>query len=104
GSSLKCYSCTAQVSNSNCKMPVECKDSETCKTDVIGVVGLFSVISKGCALSCAPSYQDFTVGNRNVSCCSNDLCNVNAADGVRCSYGMAAVISASMLCTFLNSR
>ncbi|XP_062424431.1 prostate stem cell antigen [Rhea pennata] len=104
GSSLKCYSCTAQVSNSNCKMPVNCKDLETCKTDVIGVIGLFSVISKGCASSCEPSYQDLTVGNRNISCCSNDLCNVNAAGSVRCSYGMAAVISASTLWTFLNNR
>ncbi|NXA53142.1 PSCA protein, partial [Nothocercus julius] len=104
GSSFKCYSCTAQVSNANCKMSVDCKDSEMCKTDVIGIMKLFNVISKGCASSCEASYQDLTVGSRNISCCNSDLCNVNAVSRVRCSYGMAAVISASMLWTFLDNR
>ncbi|XP_025902950.1 prostate stem cell antigen [Nothoprocta perdicaria] len=104
GSSLKCYSCTAQVSNANCQTSVDCKDSETCKTDVIGIMKLFNVISKTCASSCEASYQDLTVGTRNISCCSSDLCNVNAASSMKCSYGMAAMISASMLWTFLDNR
>ncbi|NXC19811.1 PSCA protein, partial [Corythaeola cristata] len=104
GYSLQCYSCMSQLSNSKCKTEVECKDEETCKTDVIRVVGLFSIISKGCDSSCAPLYQDFSVGNRNISCCSSNLCNANAAGSVRCSYGMAAGIAASVLWTFLNNR
>ncbi|KAM9644287.1 prostate stem cell antigen-like [Morphnus guianensis] len=104
GSSLQCYSCTSQLSNANCQNKVDCKEQETCKTDVIRVIGLFSIISKGCDPSCESFHQDFSVGNRNISCCSSNLCNVNAAGSVRCSYGMAAGIAAGVLWTFLNNR
>ncbi|OXB60947.1 UNVERIFIED_CONTAM: hypothetical protein H355_004704 [Colinus virginianus] len=104
GSSLQCYSCKSKLSNSNCQDAVNCKENEVCKTDVIKVIGFVSIISKGCDASCQDDYQDFKVGNRNVSCCSSNLCNVNAAGSVRSSYGMAAGISASVLWTFLNSR
>ncbi|XP_054241580.1 prostate stem cell antigen [Indicator indicator] len=104
GSSLKCYSCKSQLSNSNCKVEKECKNNEMCKTDVIRIIGLFNVISKDCDASCAADYQDFSVGNRNVSCCSSNLCNVNAAGNVRSSYGLAAGLAGSVLWTFLNSR
>ncbi|KFQ34634.1 Prostate stem cell antigen, partial [Mesitornis unicolor] len=104
GSSLKCYSCTSQLSNSNCKKEVDCNDKTACKTDVIRVAGFFNLISKGCDSSCQSQYQDFSVGSRNISCCSSDLCNVNAAGSVRCSYGMAAGIAASVLWSFLNNR
>ncbi|NXL63872.1 PSCA protein, partial [Chordeiles acutipennis] len=104
GSSLSCYSCTSQLSNSHCKKEVECKNTEKCKTEVIRVAGVFNIISKGCDSSCKASYQDFNVGNRNISCCSSNLCNVNAAGSVRYSYGMAAGIAASMLWPFLNNR
>ncbi|XP_028942082.1 prostate stem cell antigen-like, partial [Antrostomus carolinensis] len=60
GSSLKCYSCTSQLSNSNCKKEEECKDEENCKTEVIRIAGLFNIISKGCDSSCKVSYQDFS--------------------------------------------
>ncbi|KFQ61323.1 Prostate stem cell antigen, partial [Pelecanus crispus] len=104
GSSLQCYSCTSQLSNSNCQMTVDCKEKEMCKTDVIRIVGFFNIINKGCDSSCKPLYQDFSVGNRNVSCCSSDLCNFNAAGSVRYSSGMAAGIVASVLWPFLNNR
>ncbi|KFQ79232.1 Prostate stem cell antigen, partial [Phoenicopterus ruber ruber] len=104
GSSLQCYSCMTQLSNSKCQTKVNCKDLETCKTDVIKVVGLFSIISKGCDPSCGSHYQDFSVGNRNISCCDSDLCNINAAGSVRGSYGVAAGAAASVLLTFLNNR
>nr|XP_009934695.1 PREDICTED: prostate stem cell antigen [Opisthocomus hoazin] len=104
GSSLQCYRCVSQLSNSKCQTKEDCKDNETCKTDVIRVVGLFNIISKGCDSSCQSLYQDFGVGNRNISCCSSDLCNANAAGSVRYSYGMAAGIAASVLWPFLNNR
>ncbi|XP_027764844.1 prostate stem cell antigen-like [Empidonax traillii] len=105
GSSLQCYSCKSQLSNSKCMTKMTCgaKDT-TCKTDVIRVVGLFSIISKGCDSSCESSYQDFNVGNRNVSCCSSDFCNANAAGSVRSSYGMAGGVAAGLLCLFLNNK
>ncbi|XP_068861680.1 prostate stem cell antigen-like isoform X2 [Aphelocoma coerulescens] len=104
GSSLQCYSCTSQLSNSKCMTKMECGEKNMCKTDVIRVVGLFSIISKGCDSSCDASYQDFNVGNRNISCCSSDLCNVNAAGSVRSSYGLAGGIAAGVLWTVLNNK
>ncbi|NXW73047.1 PSCA protein, partial [Hirundo rustica] len=104
GSSLQCYSCTSQLSNSKCMTKTTCGDKDMCKTDVIRVVGLFSIISKGCDSSCDPFHQDFNVGNRNISCCSSDLCNVNAAGNVRSSYGLAGGIAAGVLWTALNNK
>ncbi|NXX34511.1 PSCA protein, partial [Nicator chloris] len=104
GSSLQCYSCTSQLSNSKCLTKEECGTKNVCKTDVIRVVGLFSIISKGCDSSCNESYQDFNVGNRNISCCSTDLCNVNAAGSVRSSYGLAGGIAAGVLWTTLSNK
>ncbi|NWV01827.1 PSCA protein, partial [Upupa epops] len=104
GSSLQCYSCSNQLSNSKCQTKVDCKELELCKTDVIRVIGLFNIISKGCDASCDPSFQDFNVGNRNISCCGSELCNVNAAGSLRSSYGVAAGLAGSVLWTFLSSR
>ncbi|RLW13320.1 hypothetical protein DV515_00000579 [Chloebia gouldiae] len=104
GSSLKCYNCTSQLSNTKCQTTETCGANDMCKTDVIRVVGLFSIISKGCDSSCASSYQDFSVGNRNISCCSSDLCNVNAAGSVRSSFGLAGGIAAGVLWTILNKK
>ncbi|NXS30453.1 PSCA protein, partial [Pomatostomus ruficeps] len=104
GSSLQCYSCKSQLSNSKCLTKVDCSEKEACKTDVIRVVGLFSIISKGCDSSCEVSYQDFNVGNRNISCCSSDLCNANAAGSVRSSYGLAGGIAAGVLWTVLGHK
>ncbi|XP_051468455.1 prostate stem cell antigen [Apus apus] len=106
GSSLQCYSCSLQVSNSKCNTKdkiVNCKNNETCKTDVIKV-GFLKLISKSCDASCSPSYHDNSVSSRNVTCCRSDNCNVNAAGSVRSSYGMAAGLVASILWSFLNNR
>ncbi|KFV04481.1 Prostate stem cell antigen, partial [Pterocles gutturalis] len=105
GSSLQCYNCMKKLSNSDCMMKETCKSEEqACKTDVIRIVGVLNVINKGCDSSCRPSYQDFKLGNWNISCCSTDFCNVNTASSARYSYGMAAGIAASMLWPFLNNR
>ncbi|NWZ04057.1 PSCA protein, partial [Loxia curvirostra] len=104
GSSLQCYNCTSQLSNSKCQTTETCRANDVCKTDVIRVVGLFSIITKGCDSSCDPSYQDFSVGNRNISCCSSNLCNTNAAGSVRSSYGLAGGIAAGVLWTVLHNK
>ncbi|KFO80101.1 Prostate stem cell antigen, partial [Cuculus canorus] len=104
GSSLECYQCSSQLSNSKCKTKVTCEENEMCKTEVIRAIGLFSIISKGCDSSCQPKYEDFSVGNRNITCCSSNLCNANAAGSVRSSYGMVAGIAAGVFWTFLHSR
>ncbi|NXG64099.1 PSCA protein, partial [Hemiprocne comata] len=104
GSSLQCYSCTLQLSNSKCNMKDNCKENDKCKTDVIKVVGFFNVISKGCDSSCSELYQDYGISKRNVTCCSSDNCNVNAGGSVRYSYGMTAGLVTSILWPFLNNR
>nr|XP_032619117.1 prostate stem cell antigen-like [Chelonoidis abingdonii] len=103
--SLICYTCKTQLRNSNCQTATTCaNNSQVCKTDVINVVGLFNVINKECATSCEPRYQDFTVGNQNISCCSTDLCNHNGAGSVSSSYAtMAAGLTASVLCVLLRN-
>ncbi|XP_034615484.1 prostate stem cell antigen [Trachemys scripta elegans] len=105
GGSLKCYTCKTQLSNSKCQTAVTCANSsQACKTDVINVVGLFSIINKECAASCELSFQDFTVGKQNVSCCSTDLCNRSGAGSVGSSYAtMAAGLTASVLCVLLRN-
>ncbi|XP_008495687.1 prostate stem cell antigen [Calypte anna] len=104
GSSLECYKCTLQLSNSKCQAKETCKENEECKTDVIRLVGLFNVISKGCEASCKALDQDYSVTRRNVSCCSSDLCNVNAGSSLRYSYGMAAGLAVSILWPFVTSK
>ncbi|NXW94977.1 PSCA protein, partial [Alopecoenas beccarii] len=103
GSSLRCYSCKLQIGNSNCQTKQDCKDEKFCKTEVIRIRGFFNLINKGCDSTCNPEETDFGAGFRNVSCCSTDFCNVNAAGSTRSSYGMAAGIAASVLWTFLSN-
>ncbi|KAM9386799.1 prostate stem cell antigen [Phaethornis superciliosus] len=104
GSSLQCYKCTLQLSNSKCDEKETCKENEECKTDVIRLVGLFNIISKGCDPSCKSLDQDYSVTRRNVSCCSDNLCNVNAGSSLRYSSGMAAGLAVSILWPFVTSR
>uniref|UniRef100_A0A452IIQ1 UPAR/Ly6 domain-containing protein n=1 Tax=Gopherus agassizii TaxID=38772 RepID=A0A452IIQ1_9SAUR len=103
--SLTCYTCKTQLRNSNCQTETTCaNNSQVCKTDVINVVGLFNVINKECATSCEPRYQDFTVGNQNVSCCSTNLCNRNGVGSVSSSYATMAVgLTTSVLCILLRN-
>nr|XP_014430476.1 prostate stem cell antigen-like [Pelodiscus sinensis] len=105
GGSLKCYTCKTQLSNSNCQTSVECANGTTaCKTDVINVVGLFSIINKECAATCEQRFQDFTVGKQNVSCCTTNGCNVNGAGSVAGSYPtLAAGLAASVVCVLLRN-
>ncbi|KFU85552.1 Prostate stem cell antigen, partial [Chaetura pelagica] len=103
GSSLQCYSCSFQLSDSKCNTEdTICRANQTCKTDVIKVAFL-KIISKGCD-SCSPTFQDYGVSSRNVTCCTSDKCNVNAAGSVRSSYGMAAGLVASILWPFFSNR
>ncbi|XP_062836014.1 prostate stem cell antigen [Anolis carolinensis] len=92
--SLRCYTCNTQVNNANCQAMVNCEgNAKACKTDVVGVVGLFNVISKECSSDCEPYFKDFTVGKRNISCCAADLCNVNGAQGFGTNYKAQASLA-----------
>ncbi|XP_010130373.1 PREDICTED: prostate stem cell antigen-like [Buceros rhinoceros silvestris] len=62
GSSLHCYSCSPQLSNSKCQTQKECNKNETCRTDVFRIRGFFNIIIKDCEASCKESYQDFSIG------------------------------------------
>ncbi|XP_063156356.1 prostate stem cell antigen [Candoia aspera] len=74
--SLRCYTCNAEFNMDNCNTAVTCKEkAKACKTDVINMVGFLNIISKECVSSCSMYYKDISVGKRNISCCSTDLCN-----------------------------
>uniref|UniRef100_A0A6J0V5J9 Prostate stem cell antigen n=1 Tax=Pogona vitticeps TaxID=103695 RepID=A0A6J0V5J9_9SAUR len=104
--SIKCYTCNTQLDNGNCNKQVDCNQgAKACKTDVVGVVGLFNVITKECASECNPYFKDFTVGKRNISCCYTDLCNVNGTHAFRMnSVYVALAVLASFACVFLGNR
>ncbi|XP_053104958.1 prostate stem cell antigen [Hemicordylus capensis] len=104
--SLKCYTCSMKLKNNDCQLQETCKaGANICKTEVIGAAGLFNLISKECTSSCEPYFKDFTVGKRNITCCTSELCNVNGASGIRMSYilPVALAVVASFASAFLRS-
>ncbi|KAL8181561.1 UNVERIFIED_CONTAM: hypothetical protein K2H54_006767 [Gekko kuhli] len=103
--SLKCYTCTLQVSNSKCQRVTDCGgNAKACQTDMLRAVGLLSFITKECSLSCELVYKDYAVAKRNISCCDTDLCNHSGAGGFRMSYAKVAwAVATSLALTFLRS-
>ncbi|XP_066479460.1 prostate stem cell antigen [Tiliqua scincoides] len=103
--SLKCYTCSTQISNKNCQSVTVCDNSaKFCKTDVISAAGIFNIISKECTSQCMPQYKDFTVGKKNTTCCGTDLCNISGTSSLRTSYVQVALAAlASFACIFLKS-
>ncbi|KAF7237178.1 Prostate stem cell antigen [Varanus komodoensis] len=102
--SLKCYTCNNELSNKNCNTTKDCETSaKACKTDVIAVAQVINIITKECSASCESSLSNFTVGKRNISCCSTDLCNVSGAHSFRTSYGpVVLAVFTSLACLFLK--
>ncbi|XP_048067536.1 prostate stem cell antigen-like [Megalobrama amblycephala] len=85
GYSLKCYTCTPDLTGSCAAKEETCANVSTqCQSSSVAqsVAGFqVSVTTKQCAVSCVPSSVQLpTGGSMTVSCCSTDLCN--AADGV----------------------
>ncbi|XP_019513316.1 PREDICTED: prostate stem cell antigen [Hipposideros armiger] len=75
GTALQCYYCKATMDNEDCKQVQNCTLSETqCQTERIRAIGL-TIINKGCSSHCEEGLQDDYLGNRNVTCCSTNLCN-----------------------------
>ncbi|XP_015277305.1 PREDICTED: prostate stem cell antigen-like, partial [Gekko japonicus] len=103
--SLKCYTCTLQVSNAKCQRETDCDgNAKACRTDMLRAVGLLSVITKECSLSCEGVYKDYTVAKRNISCCDADLCNRSGARGFGMSHAKVAwAVGTSLALTFLRS-
>lgn len=48
-----------------------------------GAVGFLTVISKGCSSACVDDSQNYYAGEKNVTCCSTDLCNASGAHALR---------------------
>ncbi|XP_054840282.1 prostate stem cell antigen-like [Eublepharis macularius] len=103
--SLKCYTCAMQVSNSKCQGVKDCDHTaKACKTEVLSVIGVITLISKECALSCEAAFNDYTVAKRNVSCCDTEFCNFSGASGFEISYTKVALaLCTSFALTFLRS-
>ncbi|XP_039213029.1 prostate stem cell antigen-like [Crotalus tigris] len=102
--SLWCYTCRTHVKSDNCKKAMFCKDkTKSCKTDVIKLIGLLSIVSKECASSCTTYYKDMLIVRRNVSCCSSDLCNVGGTSASPTNGAqMAMVAFISSACIILS--
>ncbi|XP_003803318.1 prostate stem cell antigen [Otolemur garnettii] len=101
GHALQCYSCKAQVKNSNCLNVQNCSQAETqCRTERIRAAGFLTIISKGCSSDCVDEAQDYYVGKKNITCCSTDLCNANRAHALQPVSATLALLTAlgSLLC------
>ncbi|XP_004919284.1 ly6/PLAUR domain-containing protein 2-like [Xenopus tropicalis] len=97
--SLKCYTCTSQSTNANCKTEGSCNIYEVfCRTNVVSSTTGIS-ITKSCATSCAPS----SVETNTVACCSTDLCNLSGATGVSYSSALLALSLGFALVLVKNS-
>ncbi|KAM7317163.1 prostate stem cell antigen [Alexandromys fortis] len=84
GAALQCYSCTAQVSNTDCLNVQNCSQSEnSCWTSRVRAIGLVTVISKGCSSNCVDDTENYYVGKKNITCCYSDLCNVSGAHALK---------------------
>ncbi|XP_040979115.1 lymphocyte antigen 6E-like [Aquila chrysaetos chrysaetos] len=78
--SLTCYTCSNQISNSECLKASPCAKNDTaCMTTVVKIgagTQQQKLISKTCVSNCV-KFQDF------YECCSQDNCNHNEASGMR---------------------
>ncbi|XP_007464646.1 PREDICTED: prostate stem cell antigen [Lipotes vexillifer] len=84
GTALQCYSCQAKVSNQDCQHVQNCSHSETqCWTELIRAVDLLTLIRKGCSSHCVEDSENYYVGERNITCCSTDLCNASGAHSLQ---------------------
>ncbi|XP_021544377.1 prostate stem cell antigen [Neomonachus schauinslandi] len=96
GTALRCFSCKARASNHDCQHVRNCTDSETyCRTEHIRAVGNMTVISKGCSSHCVEDSQSYSVGKKNITCCSTDLCNANGAHALQPAAVTLALLTAS---------
>ncbi|XP_032078227.1 prostate stem cell antigen [Thamnophis elegans] len=106
GGSLWCYTCRIQLYTDKCKTTVFCKGKtkQICKTDVISLMGFVSIISKECASSCNAYYKDISIAKRNISCCSNDLCNIESKSSSSSTLRaqIAMVVFTSLVCMILS--
>uniref|UniRef100_A0A8D2LQE2 Snake toxin/toxin-like domain-containing protein n=1 Tax=Varanus komodoensis TaxID=61221 RepID=A0A8D2LQE2_VARKO len=108
--SLKCYTCNNELSNKNCNTTKDCETSmhPSCIPTALpiffsAVAQVINIITKECSASCESSLSNFTVGKRNISCCSTDLCNVSGAHSFRTSYGpVVLAVFTSLACLFLK--
>ncbi|XP_069812941.1 lymphocyte antigen 6E-like [Dendropsophus ebraccatus] len=100
-SSLQCYTCKSQMSNTNCLTATNCSDgSAYCRTLVASAgVGALSaaVITKSCTVTCSPTSSGFGISSYSVSCCSSDLCNRSGGAAITCSYTAIILALGSVL-------
>ncbi|XP_072266639.1 lymphocyte antigen 6E-like [Pyxicephalus adspersus] len=104
-SSLQCYTCTSQSSNTNCMVPTNCSASDTsCMTSVVaGGIGGFtmSTITKTCEAICKESGLNAGIVSSKVSCCSTNLCNTSGASSIKSTY-IILVVALGFLVTLLR--
>ncbi|XP_006747093.1 prostate stem cell antigen [Leptonychotes weddellii] len=62
-------------------------------TRPVGAVGNMTIISKACSSHCVE--QSYSMGKKNITCCSTDLCNANGAHALQPAAVTLALLTAS---------
>ncbi|XP_072010713.1 lymphocyte antigen 6E-like [Engystomops pustulosus] len=106
--SLRCYTCTAASSNSNCQTVTNCSSSQNYCETIVGYAssGIYSaqVITKYCSSYCSPSSGQYGIASTSTSCCTTDLCNYSASSSTSTKPGCATIILAlGAILTILKS-
>ncbi|XP_040208077.1 lymphocyte antigen 6E-like [Rana temporaria] len=93
--SLKCYTCNAQSTNTNCMTATNCSATDTnCMTSVFaGGIGSLSgaSITKTCTAVCTETGFNAVVVSTKVTCCTTDLCNTSGASSIKFTYTILVV-------------
>ncbi|XP_040208071.1 lymphocyte antigen 6E-like [Rana temporaria] len=105
--SLQCYTCSYELSNSNCKTATTCPSgSGYCQTDLVTASAAGSsvtVITKNCTATCTPSSSTIATASISTACCTTDLCNVSAAISIKSSYAAIFLVMGTILMFFSDS-
>ncbi|XP_029448022.1 lymphocyte antigen 6E-like isoform X2 [Rhinatrema bivittatum] len=101
--SLKCYTCTAQNSNSNCLVETDCSNDTTSCLTIVGHLTTGSTndtaITKQCATQCTKGPSTIGDVSGNVTtCCTTDRCNYSGATSVKISFLALLLPAGFILC------
>ncbi|XP_040208075.1 lymphocyte antigen 6E-like [Rana temporaria] len=105
--SLQCYTCSYELSNSNCKTATNCSSgSGYCETALVtaSAAGIsVTAITKNCTETCTPSSSSIATASISTACCTSDLCNLSGAISIKSSYSAIFLVMGTILMFFSDS-
>lgn len=69
-----------------------------------GAADLLTFISKGCSSHCVEDSENYYVGEKNVTCCSTDLCNASGAHALQPAIVTLTLLTALGVLLFWGPR